>query len=109
MVDAAAYASHPVAVNARGPCVASPSAAPAVPGVAVEPAAVPALEKMNRPRLDDGGGEPALAPPVHELRGDAVVVVRAGDVVVDVDAGVAPLGELVAARGQYAKWSRGRG
>ena len=49
------------------------------------------------------GGEPDLDPLVHELVGDAVVVVLDGDVVVDVDAGIAPLGELVARRGERAQ------
>ena len=40
---------------------------------------------------------------VHELVGDGVVVVLDGDVVVDVDGGVAPLGQLVARGGQRAQ------
>jgi hypothetical protein len=53
--------------------------------------------------LDDGGGEAGLDPLVQELVRDAVVVVLDRDVVVDVDAGVHPLGELVSARRQRAQ------
>jgi hypothetical protein len=56
----------------------------------------PALEE----ELDDGRGEADLDALVQELVGDAVVVVVDGDVVVDVDASVGPLGELVPRGGQ---------
>jgi len=41
--------------------------------------------------LDRGGTEPDLDALMHELVGDRVVVVLDGDVVVDVDGGVAPV------------------
>ena len=53
------------------------------------PNEAPALEKQ----LDDGGGEPHLDALVQQLVGDAVVVVLDDDVVVDVNAGVAPRGK----------------
>ena len=52
----------------------------------------PALEE----EFDDGGAQPDLDALVHELIGDGVVVVFDDDVVIDVDGGVAPLGELIA-------------
>ena len=64
----------------------------------------PALEEQ----LDDRRREPDLDALVHELVGDAVVVVLDGDVVVDVDPGVAPLGELVARRGAAGAAAGGR-
>ena len=70
--------------------------APTAPAVRGDP---PALEKD----LDDGGGEADLDALMQELIGDAVVVVVDGDVVVDVDAGVEPVGELVAGRRQRAQ------
>ena len=59
----------------------------------------PALEKQ----FDRGGAEADLDPLVHELVGDAVVVALDEDVVVDVHAGVAPLGEFVPARRKRAQ------
>jgi len=71
------------------------------------PATVPAAMRGDAPsfeeHLDDGRGEPDLDALVQELVGDAVVVVRDGDVVVDVDARVAPLGELIAGSRERAQ------
>ncbi len=50
--------------------------------------------------LDRRGGEADLDALVHELVGDAVVVGRHDDVVVDVHGGIAPLAQLVAGGGQ---------
>ena len=59
----------------------------------------PAFEKQ----FDRGGAEADLDPLVHELVGDAVVVVLDEDVVVDVHAGVAPLGEFVPTGREWAE------
>ena len=56
----------------------------------------PTLEKD----LDDGGGQSRLDALVDELIGDAVVVVRDLDVVIDVHAAVRPHRELVGRRRQ---------
>ena len=54
-------------------------------------------------QFDGGGGEPSVDPLVQELVGDAVIVVVDQHVVVDVHAGVGPLGDLVPGRGQRAQ------
>src|SRR3989442_1240893 len=59
----------------------------------------PAFEKQ----FDRGGGEADLDPLMHELVGDAVVVVLDEDVVVDVHAGVAPLGEFIPTGREWAE------
>src|SRR5256886_14698701 len=59
----------------------------------------PAFEKL----FDGGVGEADLDPLMHELVGDAVVVVLDEDVVVDVHAGVAPLGEFIPTGREWAE------
>ncbi len=58
--------------------------------------------------LDGGPGEPRLDALAQKLVGDRVVVVLDGDVVIDVDGGVAPLGEFVGVRGRGRSAGRSR-
>jgi hypothetical protein len=59
----------------------------------------PAFEE----EFDGGGAQPDLDALVHQLMGEGVVVVVDDDVVIDVDGGVAPFGDFIAARGQRAQ------
>src|SRR5437588_823168 len=95
---AGAEASTPPAPDGRAACGRTPWRTGRAP-VPTMRGDAPALEKQ----FDRGGAEADLDPLVHELVGDAVVVVLDEDVVVDVHAGVAPLGEFVPARRKRAQ------
>ena len=58
---------------------------------------------MSREHLDDRTGEANLDDLCGQLIGNGVVVVIDLDVIVDVDLGCSPRGELVTRRGQRAQ------